>query len=116
MRCKLSVFLVAAITTPLLGAGASHWTHTNEADFKRRKFENVVATSLGCLKLSRAVKTLPRQDPRVTSVYCLVEAPDGTVYAGTGPQGIILQVQGEKVSTLATLEDENVFSMLIDAD
>jgi hypothetical protein len=36
----------------------SHWVHTNEADFKKGTFRNVVATNLGDLKLSRAVKTI----------------------------------------------------------
>src|SRR2546423_12578068 len=97
-----------------LWGGTSHWTHTSEADFKKGKFQNVVATNLGDLKLSRAVKTLMEQDPRVSTVYCLVEAPDGTIYAGTGPKGVILQLKGEKVSTLAELEDGNVFSLAID--
>src|SRR3954463_12130216 len=113
---KIAVLIVLSICTPLLAAGASHWTHTTEADFKKGKFTNVVATNLGDVKLSRAVKTLLEQDPKIASVYALVEAPDGTIYAGTGPQGIILALKGEKVSTVATLEDTHIFSLLIDGD
>jgi hypothetical protein len=46
----------------------SHWTHTSEADFKPGTFHNVVATNLGDLKLSRAVKTLLDQDPKISPV------------------------------------------------
>ena len=49
------------------------------------KFHNVVATNLGDLKLSRSVKTLLDQDPKIAAVYSLAEAKDGTLYAGTGP-------------------------------
>src|SRR5437762_6393197 len=113
---KIVVLVVIGICTPVFAAGASHWTHTTEADFKKGKFNNVVATNLGDLKLSRAVKTLLEQDPKIGTVYALAEAPDGTIYAGTGPQGIILQLRGEKVSTIATLPDTHIFSLLIDAD
>src|SRR5882672_8818127 len=113
---KIAILIVVSICTPLLAAGASHWTHTTEADFKKGKFNNVVATNLGDVKLSRAVKTLLEQDAKINFVYALAEAPDGTIYAGTGPQGIVLALKDEKVSTVATLEDTNVYSLLVDTD
>lgn len=115
MRHSLTSAFAAVLSLTLIGAGTAHWTHTSEADFKKGAFHNVVATSLGDLKLSRAVKTLLEQDPRVTAVYAMAEAPDGTIYAATGPQGIILQLKGDAVTTFLTLEDENAFSLLIDA-
>src|SRR5213078_1785689 len=113
---KIAVLIVLSICTPLFAAGASHWTHTTEADFKKGKFNNTVATNLGDVKLSRAVKTLLEQDAKITAVYCLAEAPDGTIYAGTGPQGIVLAIKGEKVTTIVDVEDANIFSLLIDAN
>src|SRR3954462_13515450 len=113
---KMVAVVVLSLTPALLAAGASHWTHTSEADFKKGKFENTVATNLGDVKLSRAVKTLLEQDPKVSSVYALAEAPDGTIYAGTGPQGVLLAIKDEKVSTVATLKDENIFAVLIDKE
>ena len=102
------------MSSSVFAAGPSRWTHSSEADFKKGTFDSVVATNLGDLKLSRAVKVLLEQDPRVSTVYALAEGPDGTIYAGTGPKGIILKVTGEKVGTLATLDDENIFSLLVD--
>src|SRR5688572_30674173 len=116
MRNSILFFVICALTPLAMGAGASHWSHTTEADFKKGKFNNVVATNLGDVKLSRAVKTLLEQDPKISTVYALAEAADGTIYAGTGPHGIVLELKGEKISTVATLEDANVFSLLIDAD
>src|SRR5215208_3698072 len=97
--------VIAAMAGSALAVGTSHWTHTNEADFKNGTMTNVVATNLGDLKLSRAMKTILEQDPKVSSVYALAEAKDGTVYAGTGPQGVVLQIKGDKVSQLAQLDD-----------
>jgi len=116
MMRRLAWLIVLAAAAPTLAGGASHWTHTSEAEFKKGKFHNVVATNLGDLKLSRATKTLLEHDARVSSVYALAEGADGTIYAATGPQGILLQLKGDKVSTFATLEDQNVFSLLIDHD
>jgi len=116
MKYFIAVFVMCALAPLAFGTSASHWNHTTEADFKKGKFNNTVATNLGDVKLSRAVKTMLEQDAKITAVYSLVEAADGTIYAGTGPQGIVLSLKGEKVSTIATLEDANVFSLLIGAD
>src|SRR5688500_10413577 len=102
---------------PALGVGTSHFHHTAEADFKNGTMQNVVATNLGDLKLSRAIKTILEQDPKVSSVYALVEAPDGTIYAGTGPQGVVLRIKDDKVTTACELEDgTSVFSLALDGD
>jgi hypothetical protein len=102
-------------TAPALAVGTSYWTQTTEADFKSGTLENVVATNLGDLKLSRAVKTLLEQDPRISTVNALAEAADGTVYAGTGPSGVLLAVKDEKVTTLATLpDDSSILSIVAD--
>jgi hypothetical protein len=85
MRIAIAALLLVACSTAL-AVGTSHWTHTNEADFKNGTFDNVVATNLGDLKLSRGVKKILEQDPRVSSVYALVQTRDGAVYAGTGPR------------------------------
>lgn len=105
-----------AAAVPAWGVQTSHWVQTNATDFKAGKFENVVATNLGDLKLSRAVSQLIEQDPRVSVVYALAEGPDGTIYAGTGPRGVLLAIKDGKVSTAATLkEGENIFSVIVDA-
>ncbi len=93
----------------------SYWTQATEADFKTGTFENVVATNLGELKLSRAVKTLLEQDPRISTVNKLIEAPDGTIYAGTGPNAALLQIKDQKVSTLLEIPDAtDILSLAFD--
>jgi hypothetical protein len=114
-RKALSLILGAALAAPALGVGTSNWTQTNEADWKDGTFDNVVTTNLGDLKLSRAVKTLLEQDPRVSSVNALAQGPDGTVYAGTGPRGVLLRVKGDAVDEVARIDDAQIFSVLVDA-
>src|SRR3954463_4894394 len=113
MRRKITAALAfsAVITGSVLAVGTSHWTHTSEADFKTGTFDKVVATNLGDLKLSRATRTLLTGDARVSAVYALAEASDGSVYAATGPQGVLLRIKDDKVETAASLDSNlNLFS------
>src|SRR5918993_3008031 len=115
MRIVIFVLLLACSTA--FAVGTAHWTHTSEADFKNGTFDNVVATNLGDLKLSRGVKKLLEQDARVSSVYALVQARDGTIYAGTGPQGVLLRIKDDKVADATKLEDgTSIFSLALDHD
>jgi hypothetical protein len=111
----VALLLSAALSVPAFAVGTSNWTQTNETDWKDGTFDNVVATNLGDLKLSRAVKTLLEQDPRVSAVNALAQAPDGTIYAGTGPRGVLLRVKGDAVDELAKIDDAQIFSVLVDA-
>src|SRR5215203_1314979 len=116
MRKKVIASLLSLALAPFaLAVGTSHWSHTTEADFKAGTFDNVVATNLGDLKLSRATRTLLSQDARVSAVYAMAETPDGSIYAATGPQGALLRVNGEKVETAAELGDNvNLFALTVD--
>src|SRR5438445_10449159 len=97
---KLIVPVLVLMSVPALAVQTSHWTHTNEADFKKGTMHNVVATNLGDVKLSRAVKTILEEDARVSAVYAMVEAADGSIYAATGPHGVLLRVKDGKATTL----------------
>ena len=98
-----------------MAVSTSHWTHTSEADFAAGTMERVVATNLGDVKLSRAVRSILAQDARVSAIHALAQAPDGTIYAATGPQGVLLKIKDEQVSDAAQLGDNvNLFSLLID--
>jgi hypothetical protein len=110
------LLLICAIPAPAWAVKTSHWVHTTEADFKQGTFKNVVATNLGDLKLSREVKTLLGEDARVSAVFSLAQTSDGTIYAGTGPEGILLAVKDDKITTAAELgAHTNVFSLLVDS-
>src|ERR1700683_93430 len=114
-RTLLALLLGFALASPVLGVSTSHWTDQNEADFKTGTLHNVVVTNLGDVKLSRAVQMIQDQNPDVTTVNALAEGPDGTIYAGTGPKGLLLAVKNDKVTTAATLENTvNILSLICD--
>src|SRR4051812_35723248 len=115
MRKLSAVIASLALATSALAVGTSHWNHTSEADFKAGTFHNVVATNLGDLKLSRAVNTILGQNEHVSAVHALVEARDGTIYAGTGPEGVLLAVKDDHAEEVARLGDNvSIFSLMID--
>jgi outer membrane protein assembly factor BamB len=113
----VTLFVICVLpASSALAVKTARWTHTTEADFNQGTLEHVVATNLGDLKLSRQVKTFLGQDPRVSAVYCMTQAPDGTIYAGTGPEGVLLAVKDDKVTTAAQLPQQtNLVSVLTDS-
>ena len=113
-RYWILITLLAAF--PATAVQTSHWNHTGEADFKKGSMHNVVATNLGDVKLSRAVKTVLEENAKVSAVYAMVEAADGTIYAATGPHGVLLKVKDDKATHVMDFEDNSsIFSLLIDA-
>ncbi|MGA2230162.1 MAG: hypothetical protein ABSH22_04485 [Tepidisphaeraceae bacterium] len=101
------------IAAPALAVSTSHWTQDSQDDFKAGTLHNVVATNLGEVKLSREVKTLLDEDARISMVTSLAQGQDGVIYAGTAPQGILMKVQDDKVSVLATIDDAVTISALV---
>lgn len=118
--CRIYAFPCALILQLIVGCssawagGAQHWTQSDTADFNAGTFHNVVATNLNDLKLSRAIKTLAVKDDRVSAVYAMAQMPDGSEYAGTGPQGVLLRIKDGKVTTAAIFANSSIFSLTVD--
>jgi len=111
---KIAIWLAASLlSAPVLAVTTSTWTQKSQDDFKKGTLDNVVATNLGELKLSRAIHTLLEQDPRISSVNALAEGPGGVIYAGTGPQGVLLRIKDQKVSTIATIDGATNLTCLV---
>ena len=111
---KLPIWLtILFLTAPAMAVSTSTWTQANQDDFKKGRLDNVVATNHGDVKLSRAIKTLLEQDPRISSVNALAEGTDGTIYAATGPEGVLLAIKDGKVSTLAAIDGGTNLTALI---
>jgi len=112
----LLCFLTSGWSSPALAVTTSHWVHANEADFKAGTLDDVVVTNQGDVKLSRDITAIEEQDANVTTVNALAQTPDGVIYAGTGPKGILLAVKDSKVSTAATIDNTvNILSLLVDS-
>lgn len=111
-----------ALTTLFLAAPApaiqpSHWNHTSEADFRAGQLENVVATNLGDLMLAREIRSIVQDQPRISAVYSIVQTDNGDLYAGTGPDGLLLRIRDGQAQTVLELGNGvSIFSLLADGD
>ena len=88
---------------------------TSEGDFAQGEADGVVWTSLGTLRLGRALKSLLDETEGVDYVADLAEAPDGAIYAATGGAGRVYRLADGKVTLCATLPDKFLFSCAVDA-
>ena len=115
-RSMLLVLALAAVAASASAApaGTQTFLETNEDQFAKGEADGVVPTSLGTLRLGRALESLLAETEGVDYVARLAEGPDGSVYAVTGGSGRVYRAKGGKVSLLATLEDHYLFSVIVD--
>lgn len=107
---QLKVVATAVVTvgiwaTAALAVKPAMWTHEQPKDFLTGKLEDVVVNSLGEITLGRQTKTLLDAGDDAEVINALARAADGKVYAATGPEGVIYQIDGDKVTKFATLPD-----------
>ncbi|MFO8011854.1 MAG: hypothetical protein R6X20_00975 [Phycisphaerae bacterium] len=111
----LAAVALAAVTASLT-ARTQTFLETNRDQFDEGEFDRLVATSLGRLRLGRALDDLLAETQGVDYIARCARAPDGTVYAVTGGTGRIYAVKGGKVTLYATLDDPFLFSVVVEAN
>ncbi len=80
---------LVAFTTSAFAVQRKTWTQTAADDFQKGDFTQTVATSDGKIQLSRKVRQLLDPGKEILIVTALAEDTRGTVYAATGPKGLI---------------------------
>ena len=110
----LARLCATALAVALAGSAAAiqpqRWVHSTEADFEPGEAEGVVVTNLGDLRLARAAEPLGELPEDVTIVYD-VATIGGATYVAAGPEGRLLKLADGEVTEVATLENEQVFSI-----
>jgi len=104
--------LALAASPANLPARTDTFLETNQDQFDEGEFDGMVSTSLGGLRLGRALDDLLAETPGVDYVARCARAPDGALYAVTGGSGRIYRVADAKVTLYATLEDPYLFSVV----
>jgi hypothetical protein len=112
-RIILAALALAALATAA-AARTQVLEETSEDQFSAGEAQGVVPTSLGTLRLGRALEDVLAQTEGVDYVARMAEGPDGAVYAVTGGTGRVYRIAGGKATLLATLEDAFLFSVLAD--
>ena len=106
--------LAAALAAVAVSARTQTFLETNQDQFDKGTSDGVVATTLGTLRLGRALEDLLPETEGVDYVARCAEGPDGALYAVTGAAGRIYRAKDGKVALYATLEDPYLFSVLAD--
>ena len=86
-------------------------THYAEATL-----ENLVVTNYGDVQLTRRLDNLAEGIAGASMVTALLEAPDGTLYAGTGPGGVIVRIRQGQAERFELPGVGSIFSLALDAE
>lgn len=112
-------FLLAlvAFTTSAFAVQRKTWTQTAADDFQKGDFTQTVATSDGKIQLSRKVERLLDPGKEILIVTALAEDTHGTVYAATGPKGLIYRREKgkDKFAPYYSGEEKMINCLFIDA-
>ena len=110
----VTVLGLALAAAPAALAKTQVFLETSEAEFAQGHADGAVWTSLGTLRLGRAVDSLLGPTEGVDYVARLAEGPDGSVYAVTGGAGRIYRIKDGKAALWAALPDKFLFSCAVD--
>jgi hypothetical protein len=108
-----SAALAAALAAYALASGTQAWEMSSYADFVRGRFDGISLSRDGRLSLAPKMETVFTSDQPV--IWSVAEAPDGTLYAGTGHRGRVYRIdRSGKGSLLWTAEQPEVFAVTVD--
>ena len=100
-------------TTPLAASSTTVWEMNSYNDFIRGRFSGISLGRDGRLSLAPRLEPLFSSDQPV--VWSVVQAPDGTLYAGTGHRGRVYRIdRAGKASLLWTADQPEVFALAVD--
>jgi hypothetical protein len=114
MRCfARSTALAAALAACAFSSGTQAWEMSSYSDFIRGRFDGISLSRDGRLSLAPKMETVFTSDQPV--IWSVAEAPDGTLYAGTGHRGRVYRIdRAGKSSLLWTAEQPEVFAVAVD--
>jgi hypothetical protein len=109
-----TILLAAACCACAWSSGTTAWELNTYQDFVRGRFEGVSLSRDGQLTLAPKVDTVFSSDQPV--IWSMAEAPDGTLYVGTGHRGRVYRIDRSGKSSLVwTAEQPEVFALAVDA-
>jgi sugar lactone lactonase YvrE len=113
MRYGLPLFLLALVAARGDAAGTATWEMGSYQDFLRGQFTGVSLSREGRLTLAPKTETLFSSDQPV--IWSVAQAPDGTLYAGTGHRGRVFKIDRSGKSEVFWAADQpEVFAIALD--
>ena len=105
--------IAATLAAYAFASGTQAWEMTSYSDFVRGRFDGISLSREGRLSLAPKLETVFTSDQPV--IWSVAEAPDGTLYAGTGHRGRVYRIDRTgKGSLLWTAEQPEVFAVAVD--
>ena len=105
--------IAAALAAYALASGTQAWEMSSYGDFVRGRFDGISLSREGRLSLAPKMETVFTSDQPV--IWSVAEAPDGTLYAGTGHRGRVYRIDRTgKGSLLWTAEQPEIFAVAVD--
>ncbi|HEV2687099.1 MAG TPA: hypothetical protein VGV35_01055 [Bryobacteraceae bacterium] len=99
---------------PLQAATTTTWEMNAYQDFLKGRFHGVSLDRDGKLTLAPKLDTIFSSGQ--PAIWSLVQAPDGSLYAGTGHRGRVYRIDAAGASTLVWTSDEpEVFALAVDS-
>jgi hypothetical protein len=109
----LAAAITAALAPCALASGTQAWEMSSYSDFVRGHFDGISLSREGRISLAPKMETVFTSDQPV--IWSVAEAPDGTLYAGTGHRGRVYRIDRTgKGSLLWTAEQPEVFAVAVD--
>src|SRR5664279_1543196 len=109
----LAAAITAALQPTALASGTQAWEMNSYSDFLRGRFDGISLSREGRLSLAPKMETVFTSDQPV--IWSVAEAPDGTVYVGTGHRGRVYRIdRAGKASLLWTADQPEVFAVAVD--
>ncbi len=106
--------IAATLATCAFASGTQAWEMTSYSDFVRGRFDGISLSRDGRLSLAPKLETVFTSDQPV--IWSVAEAPDGTLYAGTGHRGRVYRIDRDgKSSLLWTAEQPEIFAVAVDS-
>lgn len=109
----ISVGVAGLAATSLIAAGGpSFWTVATAADFLRGTSDGVSVSSLGTLSAGPPLTNRLRAAP--PQVWSVTDAPDGTIWAGTGGDGRVIRLRpNQPEETVFDADEPNIFAVAV---
>ncbi len=111
MKLPLAVLLCAST---VLGSSPAFWEMSTFSDFLKGRLQSVSLSRSGALSVA------PKLDPVFSSgeayIWSIAQAPNGTIYAGTGNRGRLWQINASGQGTVVwTAPQSQIFAVAVDA-
>lgn len=113
-RCLYACAVIAFSTLNLRASSTTTWEMNTYQDFIHGRFQGISLNRDGTLMLAPKMESIFSSDQPV--VWALAEAPDGSLYVGTGHRGRLYRVDKSGKSTVVwTAEQPEIFAVAVDA-